>query len=96
MALVNAARRLRPYFLNHVIIVRTTYSLSSILGNADISERLVKWAIELGQFEIHYEPRTSIKAQALADFIQETTRMVEEKEWELYEDGSATKHGAAA
>lgn len=40
--------------------------------------------------------RTAIKAQALADFIQETTRIVEEKEWETYVDGSATKHGAGA
>lgn len=54
LALVNAARRLRPYFLNHVIIVRTDYPLSCILGKADTSGRLVKWAIELGQLKIHY------------------------------------------
>lgn len=95
LSLVNAARRLRPYFLNHTIIVRTDHPLSSILGKADTSGRLVKWAIELEQFDIHYESRTAIKAHALADFIQETTRDVEEKEWELYIDGSATKQGAA-
>lgn len=96
LALVNAARRLQPYFLNHTTIVRTDHPLSSILGKADTSGRLVKWPTELGQFDIHYEPRTAIKAQALAEFIQETTRIVEEKEWELYMDGSATKHGAGA
>lgn len=74
LALVNAARRLRPYFLNHTIVVRADHPLSSILGKIDTSGRLVKWAIELGQFDIHYEPRTAIKAQTLADFIQETTR----------------------
>lgn len=95
-ALVNAARRLRPYFLNLTIIVRTDHPISSILGKADASGRLVKWAIELGQFDLYYEPWTAIKAQALADFIQETTRIVEEKDCELYVDISATKHGAGA
>lgn len=84
LAQVNAARRLRPYFLNYTMIVRTDHPLSTILGRADTSERLVKWAMELGQFDIHNEPRTAIKAQALADFIQETTRTIEEKDWELY------------
>lgn len=96
LALVNAARRLRPYFLNYTMIVRTDHPLSSILGKIDTSGRLVKWAVELGQFDIHYEPRTAIKAQALADFIQETTRMAEEREWKLYMDGSATRYDAGA
>ncbi|GAA0157479.1 hypothetical protein LIER_14737 [Lithospermum erythrorhizon] len=33
--------------------------------------RLTTWAIELSEFEISYEQQTSIKAQALADFIIE-------------------------
>ena len=37
------------------------------------SGRLVKWAIELGEFDIKYKPRTAIKAQALADFVVECT-----------------------
>lgn len=40
----------------------------------------MKWPVELGQFEIHYEPRNAIKAQGLADFVQETTRMQYKKE----------------
>lgn len=86
LALVNAAMRLP----------RTDHPLSSILGKIDTLGRLVKWAVELRQFNIHYEPRTAIKAQALADFIQETTRMAEEREWKLYMDGSATRYGAGA
>ncbi|XP_024163876.1 uncharacterized protein LOC112170814 [Rosa chinensis] len=31
--------------------------------------RLVKWSIELGEFDIHYKPRTAIKGQAAVDFI---------------------------
>ncbi|CAL9011833.1 unnamed protein product, partial [Prunus brigantina] len=35
--------------------------------------RLVKWAIELGEFDIHYKPRPATKGQAVADFISEFT-----------------------
>ena len=34
---------------------------------------MVKWAIELSQFDIEYRPRTARKAQALADFIAKFT-----------------------
>ncbi|CAA0840386.1 Unknown protein, partial [Striga hermonthica] len=68
-ALVVAARKLRPYFQEHSITVRTSYPLRQILHRPDTSGRMVKWAIELGQFDIHYQPRTAIKAQALSDFI---------------------------
>ncbi|KAL6202213.1 hypothetical protein ACLB2K_025922 [Fragaria x ananassa] len=40
-----------------------------------ISERLVKWAIELREFDIHYRPRIVIKSQAAADFTSELTPM---------------------
>ena len=35
--------------------------------------RMVQWAIELSQFNIEYRPWTTIKAQALVDFIVEFT-----------------------
>ncbi|KAL6193698.1 hypothetical protein ACLB2K_034782 [Fragaria x ananassa] len=41
----------------------------------EISGRLVKWAIELGEFDIHYRPRVAIKGQAAANFISELTPM---------------------
>ncbi|XP_074324220.1 uncharacterized protein LOC141661133 [Apium graveolens] len=33
--------------------------------------RMLKWTVELGQFEVDYKPRTAIKGQALADFMLE-------------------------
>ena len=33
--------------------------------------RLTKWAIELGEFNIKFMPRTIIKGQAVADFVAE-------------------------
>ncbi|KAL8155730.1 hypothetical protein AgCh_000945 [Apium graveolens] len=41
-------------------------------GSKD-SGRLIKWKIELDEFDIKYKPQTSIKAQALVDFVVECT-----------------------
>ncbi|XP_074342688.1 uncharacterized protein LOC141680330 [Apium graveolens] len=35
------------------------------------SGRMLKWTVELSQFEVDYKPRTAIKGQVLADFIIE-------------------------
>ena len=37
----------------------------------EVTGRMLKWAIELGQFDLEYKSRTAIKGQALADFILE-------------------------
>ncbi|XP_012843489.1 PREDICTED: uncharacterized protein LOC105963616 [Erythranthe guttata] len=66
------------------------------LGNAEASGRMVKWAVELGQYNVEYEPRTAIKGQALVDFLQETTRIENSQPWEVYVDGSSTNQGAGA
>nr|XP_027066312.1 uncharacterized protein LOC113692140 [Coffea arabica] len=73
LALIHAARRLKPYFLAHHICLRTDQPLRQILIRPEASGRLTKWAIELGEYDLSYEPRTAIKAQALADFLAELT-----------------------
>ncbi|KAI5350765.1 hypothetical protein L3X38_003656 [Prunus dulcis] len=42
----------------------------------ETSGRLVKWAIELGEFDIQVRPRPAQKGQAIADFISELTSSV--------------------
>ncbi|CAK9155346.1 unnamed protein product, partial [Ilex paraguariensis] len=49
-----------------------------ILGKLDMSERLLKWAIELGEFDIQYQARVAIKAQTVTDFVTELTALEEE------------------
>ena len=71
LALVIATRKLRPYFHSHPVWVLTNYPLRQVLQKLDALGRLLKWAIELSQFEIEYQPRPVIKGQALADFIDE-------------------------
>ncbi|CAL9028599.1 unnamed protein product, partial [Prunus brigantina] len=45
----------------------------------DASQRLMKWAIELSQYDLLYRPKTAIKAQALADFVVEFTPTAKEE-----------------
>ncbi|XP_074372209.1 uncharacterized protein LOC141712961 [Apium graveolens] len=77
--LILAARKLRPYFQAHRIEVRTAYPLRQILHKPESSGRMLKWAIELGQFDLEYCPRTAIKGQALADFILEFDEEIDDK-----------------
>ncbi|CAL8115893.1 unnamed protein product [Prunus armeniaca] len=72
-ALVVSARQLRPYFQAHEIIVLTNQPLRQVLQKLETSSRLIKWAIELGEFDIQFKPRPTEKGQAIADFISELT-----------------------
>ncbi|XP_074327402.1 uncharacterized protein LOC141665320 [Apium graveolens] len=62
-----------------VYYVRTAYPLRHILHKPESSGRMLKWAIELGQFDLEYCPYTAIKGQALADFILEFDFEVDDK-----------------
>ncbi|XP_021723328.1 uncharacterized protein LOC110690721 [Chenopodium quinoa] len=99
LTVVVAARKLSPYFDAHPIEVLTNHPLEKSLHKMDTSGRLLAWAVELSEYEISYRPRTSIKAQALSDFIVETTYTDEEEElgtWQVSVDRSATATGAGA
>ncbi|XP_048614819.1 uncharacterized protein LOC125587766 [Brassica napus] len=71
LAVVEAARKLRPYFQSHSVEVLTDQPLRTILQNTNRSGRLTKWAIELGELDITYKNRTAAKSQVLADFLIE-------------------------
>ncbi|KAK1554732.1 hypothetical protein Q3G72_016522 [Acer saccharum] len=73
LALVMAARKLRPYFQCHSIKVLTTYPLKNILHKPELSGRLTKWAVELSEYDISFHPRSAMKSQVLADFITDFT-----------------------
>ncbi|KAL6320688.1 hypothetical protein AAG906_008688 [Vitis piasezkii] len=52
-------------------IVLTNQPLKSILHKPDLLGRMMKWAIELSEYRIEYQPRLSIKGQVMANFIVE-------------------------
>ena len=74
----------------------TDQPLRNIIHSPKASGRLIKWAIELGEFDIQFKPRVAIKAQALADFIVECTINDQEvggQEKENEKDESTEKEG---
>ncbi|KAL5542852.1 hypothetical protein UlMin_010562 [Ulmus minor] len=95
LALMIAARKLRPYFQAHTIIVPTKFPLKQILQKPDTSGRLAKWSIELGEFDILFKP---------PEFTYQPTSLESAKElvpspsslWHLYVDGSSTDNCSGA
>jgi ribonuclease HI len=75
--------------------VLTEHPLKKILQKPNLSGRLVNWSVELGQFDIEFHPRTSIKGQILAEFLLEFSNTPENEElpkketWIAYVDGSS-------
>ena len=68
---------------------------------------MAKWAIQLSEFDIKFKPRTSIKGQAMVDFVLEFTRsdsvLNEENPgeegwttpvWKLFIDDSMNQEGS--
>jgi ribonuclease HI len=53
--------------------VVTSYPLKAILHNSNATGNIVKWAAELAEFQLEFQPRHAIKIQVLADFIVEWT-----------------------
>ncbi|XP_048615560.1 uncharacterized protein LOC106420647 [Brassica napus] len=102
LAVVEAARKLRPYFQSHSVEVLTDQPLRTILQNTNRSGRLTKWAIELGELDITYKNRTAAKSQVLADFLVELAPELEQdlilpsSNWTLHVDGSSTNKGAGS
>ncbi|KAL0451769.1 UNVERIFIED_CONTAM: hypothetical protein Slati_1155000 [Sesamum latifolium] len=85
-------QKVRPYFLSHP--VEDNIPLKDAQGD-------VKWAVELSEYDISYLPRTTIKAQALADFVSEIAEMTikdasQDQKWLLHVDGSSTAQGSGA
>nr|GEX32182.1 reverse transcriptase domain-containing protein [Tanacetum cinerariifolium] len=71
LSLVFAAKRLRRYFQAHPIMVITDQPIKQVMSRPDVAGRLQKWSIMLGEYNVTYRPRTSIKGQILADFLIE-------------------------
>jgi len=102
LAMVFSARRLRHYFHSFTVVVTTNLSIQKILRKPDVGGKMVRWAVELSEFDIQYEPRGSIKGQVYADFVAELSpggdpQEVElESKWMLSVDGSSNQQGSGA
>ena len=68
-------QKLLHYFTDHEVAVVTSYPLGDIVRNRDAMGRISKWALKLMGHDIRYIPRTTIKSQALLDFVAEWTKV---------------------
>ena len=105
LALVTAARKLRQYFQAHTIEVPTEYPMKQVLHKLETFGRLMKWAIELSEFDIRYRSKTVIKGQVLANFVMEFASAEPARDaqaatdlstWKLSVDGASNAQGSGA
>ncbi|GJV20756.1 reverse transcriptase domain-containing protein [Tanacetum coccineum] len=98
LSLVFTAKRPRRYFQAHPIVVITDQPIKQIMSRPDVAGQLQKWSVMLGEHNITYRPRTSVKGQILADFLVEkpdenppNTPVVAtpSEPWTLFMDGSS-------
>ena len=95
-----ATRKLLHYFIDHEVTVVTSYPLEDIVCNRDIAGWISKWALKIMGHDIRYIPRTTIKSQALMDFVAEWTEVQlptpdgTHEYWTMYFDGSVMAPGS--
>ena len=52
--LVTAARKLKPYFQTHTIVVLTEKPLKRVMNSPKAVGWMALWAVELSEFDIQY------------------------------------------
>nr|XP_029148713.1 uncharacterized protein LOC114925314 [Arachis hypogaea]XP_029154490.1 uncharacterized protein LOC114927735 [Arachis hypogaea] len=73
--------------------------IRQVLQKPDLAGRMMTWSIKLFQYDIRYEPRQAIKAQAMADFLVEVTGDPTEEtsaRWKLHVDGASHQTSGGA
>jgi hypothetical protein len=61
-AVLVASRKLRHYFQAHRVVVVTSFPLRAILHNSNATSNIAKWAAELAEFQLDFQPRHAIKS----------------------------------
>ena len=78
LALIMTSRKLSHYFHAHTIVVLTAFPLKALFERANFSGRILKSAVELGQFDIKFQlqPRTAIKPKPWQTLSQNSPQEV--------------------
>jgi capsid protein len=70
-AVLITIRKLKNYFLTHTVRIISDRPLARVLQSKEDTRRIVQWAVEIGQYDIEFVPRWTIRSQALTYFIAE-------------------------
>jgi hypothetical protein len=95
-------RKLKHYFLAHIVWVVSDRPLARVLQSKEAMGRITQWVIEIGQYDVEFISWWVIKSQALIDFIAKWTdsglRGIGDlpDHWVRHFDGSYTLKGAGA
>jgi hypothetical protein len=101
-ALLITSRKHHHYFQAQKIVVPSLFPIGEIIRNYDANGHIIKWVVDLGDFEIEFCPRQAMKSQILADFVSEWAeiQMPPHKEWPehwiMNFDGALNLEGAGA
>ncbi|XP_068476926.1 uncharacterized protein [Phaseolus vulgaris] len=79
----------------------TDLPIHKVLQKPDIARRMVRWSVELSEFDIHYKPRGPIKGQVYANFVVKLVSGDPHPDpkgfwWILSVDGSSNQQGSGA
>jgi hypothetical protein len=88
--LLITSRKLQHYFQSHKIKVVSSFPLEEMLHNRDTVGRIVKWSVELGEFDLEFCLRQAIKSQILTDFVPEWTETQQPPPWRSWNTGRCT------
>jgi hypothetical protein len=66
-------RKHKHYFLAHSVWVVSDRPLAYVLQSNEATGRFTQWVVKIGQYDIEFVPRRTIKSQALVEFIVEWT-----------------------
>ena len=53
----------------------TDLPIRKVLQKPDVVGRMVRWAVELSEFDVQYEPRGPIKGHVYVDFVVELSSL---------------------
>jgi hypothetical protein len=56
------SHKLRHYFPSHKIKLVSSFPLGEILHSRDTVGRIIKWLVDLGEFDLEFCPRWAIKS----------------------------------
>ncbi|KAI3472363.1 hypothetical protein Pfo_031104 [Paulownia fortunei] len=84
LALIFTIQKLKHYFQAHTVrLISKANPLKYVMTRPVLSDKLVRWYLQLQQFEIIYVPQKAVKEQVLADFLVDHPIPTE---WELSDD----------